>query len=187
VLGLVAPDHHGEERRLPIPPAGDGHPERRAGDPAFAVAEFGLVGEVAKGCLTAASVMLLPSSGCLVGRSALPLDRGNGGRLACSRLPGASCEPTKSADSLTQVAEHARLGCRTWLGEWLAAGGRACHHRPARSLHPGRGGRSRLPPRGPPAARPGQPRPGARLDALVNRPSGHAPDELSSARPTCDR
>src|SRR5206468_453706 len=29
------------------------------------------------------------------------------------------------------------------------AGGRACQHRPARSLHPGRGGRTRLPPRGP--------------------------------------
>jgi hypothetical protein len=29
----------------------------------------------------------------------------------------------------------------------LAAGGRACQHRPARSLHPGRSGRTRLPPR----------------------------------------
>ena len=35
------------------------------------------------------------------------------------------------------------------VGGVLAAGGRACQHRPARSLHPGRGGRTRLPPRGP--------------------------------------
>jgi hypothetical protein len=35
------------------------------------------------------------------------------------------------------------------VGGALAAGGRVCQHRPARSLHPGRGGRTRLPPRGP--------------------------------------
>src|SRR5918992_3400455 len=47
------------------------------------------------------------------------------------------------------------LGCRVgsarapgWLVA-LVAGGRACQHRPARSLHPGRGGRTRLPARGP--------------------------------------
>src|SRR5215207_7866681 len=39
------------------------------------------------------------------------------------------------------------------VGGELAAGGRAGQHRPARSLHPGRGGRTRLPPRGPLAAR----------------------------------
>jgi hypothetical protein len=40
-----------------------------------------------------------------------------------------------------------RLGCR--VGWRSACGwGRACQHRPARSLHPGRGGRTRLPPRG---------------------------------------
>jgi hypothetical protein len=37
VLGLVAPHHHGEERRLPLPPSGDGHPQRRPGDPALGV------------------------------------------------------------------------------------------------------------------------------------------------------
>ncbi len=31
------------------------------------------------------------------------------------------------------------------VGGVLAAGGRACHYRPARSLHPGRDGRTRLP------------------------------------------
>jgi hypothetical protein len=46
-----------------------------------------------------------------------------------------------------------RPGCR--VGWWaLAAGGRACQHRPVRSLHPGRGGRTRLPPRELLAARP---------------------------------
>ena len=34
------------------------------------------------------------------------------------------------------------------VGGALAAEARACQHRPARSLHPGRGGRTRLPPRG---------------------------------------
>jgi hypothetical protein len=56
-------------------------------------------------------------------------------------------EPTKSAqcDRLSAVADSgAEL-----VGGALAAGGRACQHRPARSLHPGRGGRTRLPPRGP--------------------------------------
>src|SRR5215211_7437788 len=45
---------------------------------------------------------------------------------------------------------RARLGSGAGLvGGALVAGGRACQHRPARSLHPGRGGRTRLPPRGP--------------------------------------
>ena len=51
-------------------------------------------------------------------------------------LTGSGCRPS--------VGSGAGL-----VGGALAAGGRACQHRPARSLHPGRGGRTRLPPRGP--------------------------------------
>src|SRR4029453_5277032 len=64
---------------------------------------------------------------------------------------GQATEPTKSA--MSQGAEWARLRVPGWLAA-LAAGGRACQHRPARSLHPGRGGRTRLPPRELLAARP---------------------------------
>jgi hypothetical protein len=84
---------------------------------------------------------------CLAGRSALPLEPGDGGRRGMPREhQGQAVEPTKSAmDQLPSV-----LGSGAGLvGGALAAGGRACQHRPARSLHPGRGGRTRLPPRGP--------------------------------------
>jgi hypothetical protein len=55
-------------------------------------------------------------------------------------------EPTKSPS--IRLPAVAGSGCR--VGWWSACGwGRACQHRPARSLHPGRGGRTRLPPRGP--------------------------------------
>jgi hypothetical protein len=47
------------------------------------------------------------------------------------------------------------LGSGAGLVGWSACGwGRACQHRPARSLHPGRGGSTRLPPRGRSPARP---------------------------------
>jgi hypothetical protein len=62
VLGLVAPDDHGEERRLLFPPAGDGHPEPGPGDPAFGVADLGVVGEVADDKVVA-SGMCVPSLG----------------------------------------------------------------------------------------------------------------------------
>jgi hypothetical protein len=37
LLGLVAPDDHGVERRLLLPPPADGHPEHRPGDAAVGV------------------------------------------------------------------------------------------------------------------------------------------------------
>jgi hypothetical protein len=47
VLSLVAPDDHGEERRLLLPPTADGHPEHGSGDATLGVADLGVVGEVA--------------------------------------------------------------------------------------------------------------------------------------------
>src|SRR5829696_5188435 len=47
MLGLVAPEDHGEERRLLLPPTADGHPEHGPGDAALGVADLGVVGEVA--------------------------------------------------------------------------------------------------------------------------------------------
>ena len=73
---------------------------------------------------------------------------------------GQAREPTKSA--MHQLAGHRSAQVPGWLVA-LAAGGRACQHRPARSLHPGRGGRTRLPPRGLLAVRP-------RLSRLSSRP-----------------
>jgi hypothetical protein len=84
MLGLVAPHHHGEERRLTIPAAGDGHPERRPRDAALGVPQLGLVGEGAgeadAGLWHAAALL-----GCLAGRAALPLDPGHGDALACRK------------------------------------------------------------------------------------------------------
>jgi hypothetical protein len=57
MLDLVAPDDHGEERRLLLPPPRHRHLEHRPGDPALGVPELGVVGEVA----TVASAMTLPS------------------------------------------------------------------------------------------------------------------------------
>jgi hypothetical protein len=93
----------------------------------------------------------LPLSCCLAGRSALPLDPGDGGCRGMPREPqGQAVEPTKSA--VDEAAECARLGCRVgWRRLRLGVG--HARNRPARSLHPGRGGRTRLPPRGPLAAR----------------------------------
>jgi hypothetical protein len=47
MLGLVAPDHHGEERHLLLAPTRDGHPEHGPGDPALGVADLRVVGQVA--------------------------------------------------------------------------------------------------------------------------------------------
>jgi hypothetical protein len=47
VLGLVAPDHHGEERRLTIAPAGDGTRNVARAMPPSVQRTSGVVGEVA--------------------------------------------------------------------------------------------------------------------------------------------
>src|SRR5215216_5045863 len=76
---------------------------------------------------------------------ALPLEPGPVDTLACRESTRANDGANKSA-RLDQPSADGGLGHR--LGWWGACGwGRACQHRPARSLHPGRGGRTRLPPR----------------------------------------
>ena len=55
MLGLVTPDDQGEERRLLLPPTGDGHPEDGLGDAALGVPQLGVVGEVAGEASSASS------------------------------------------------------------------------------------------------------------------------------------
>ena len=60
---------------------------------------------------------------------------------------GQAAEPTKSAiDQACRVGSAQEPG---WLVGCLRLGVGHARNRPARSLHPGRGGRTRLPPRGP--------------------------------------
>ena len=158
---------HGEERRrttLLLPPTRHRHPEHGPGDPASVCRSSRVVGEVA-------GKARWPRSCCIPGGLPCLLGPGDGGHCGMPREPqGQATEPTKSA--MDQAAEHGRLRCR--VGWWSACGwGRACQHRPARSLHPGRGGRTRLPPRGPLVARFRLvPEVGVRPVGLWVRPSG---------------
>ena len=110
MLGLAAPDDHGEERRLLLPPARHGHSEHGPGDAALGVADLGLVGEVggeADACLGHG----LPSWDCLAGRSALPLEPGDGGHRGMPPgRQGQATEPTKSA--MHRLTGRGRLRCR---------------------------------------------------------------------------
>jgi hypothetical protein len=120
-----------------------GHPEHGPGDPGLGVGDLGVVGEVAgeahAGLRHGAALL------GLVGRAVCPA-RGPGGRWTpwhAARPPGASGEandvgPTGSGRRPWPAQEPG------WLGGRLRLGVRACQHRPARSLHPGRGGRTRL-------------------------------------------
>jgi hypothetical protein len=152
MLGLVAPHDDGEERRLLLPPPDTATRKMARAMPASVCRSSGSsVRLPAK--LTAASVMVLPSWDCLAGRSALPLDPGDGGPVAPRDRQGQAVEPTKSA--------RVWINCRLWPAQvpgWLVGGLRLgvghANYRPARSLHPGHGGRTRLPPRELLAARP---------------------------------
>ena len=76
-----------------------------------------------------------------------PWNPGDGGHHGMPPDPQEqAAEPTKSAIDPDRRPWPAQV--LSWLAA-LAAGGWACRHRPARSLHPGCGGRTRLPPRGP--------------------------------------
>jgi hypothetical protein len=95
----------------------------------------------------------MPVSCCLAGWSALALEPGDGG---CRGMPtgrqGQAAEPTKPAmDQACRPSVGSGAGL---VGGALAAGVGHAIYRPARSLHPGRGGRTRLPPRELLAARP---------------------------------
>jgi hypothetical protein len=89
VLGLVAPDDHGEERRLLLSSTRDGHPEHGPGDAAVGVADLRVVDEVpAK--LMLASVMVLPLSGAWPGGLPCPWTRGRWTPWHAKRPKGAS-------------------------------------------------------------------------------------------------
>src|SRR6266516_2842774 len=87
-----------------------------------------------------------PPPECLAGRSALPVDPGGTvDAVACLKTPRGKRQSQRSRPCMYSPAV-AGSGAEL-VGGALAAGGRACQHRPARSLNPGRGGRTRLPPR----------------------------------------
>src|SRR5215207_5850124 len=89
MLGLIAPDDHGEERRLLLPAPRHRDPEHGPSDAALGVPDLGVVGEVAGEAdagLGHAAVLLLP------GRAVCPA-LGTGGRWIpwhAERAPGAS-------------------------------------------------------------------------------------------------
>src|SRR5215211_8002985 len=92
MLGLVAPDDHGEERRLLLPSAAYGHPEPGPGDAALGGADLGVVGEVAGEAH--AGLGHGPALLGLSGRAVCPA-LGPGGRWTpwhAPRPPGASGE-----------------------------------------------------------------------------------------------
>jgi hypothetical protein len=190
MLGLVAPDDDGEERRLLVPATRHGHPEHGPGDAALGVADLGLVGEVA-GEADAGLGHGVPLPGAWPGGLPCPWTRGTVDTVACQLgHQGQATEPTKSA---MHQARRPWVGSGAGLvGGALAAGGRACQHRPARSLHPGRGGRSRLPPREPLAARPRLSRLGSRpplvvASALAGLAAGTTPQRDCGAARRCGR
>src|SRR5512133_1625925 len=119
MLGLVAPRDHGEERRLLLPTATDGHPEHGPGDPCLGVADLGILGEVAgkaHGCLGHASALLE-----LSGRAVCPA-LGPGGRWTpwhAERTSGASGGANEVGHG-SRLPADGRLGCR--VGWWGACG-----------------------------------------------------------------
>jgi hypothetical protein len=81
MLRLLAPHHHGEERRLGVAPllavadpARHREPEHRPGNPGAGVAQLGVVGEVA-GKRHARLGHGVPPAGAWPGGAALPLER----------------------------------------------------------------------------------------------------------------
>src|SRR5215217_2801115 len=147
MLDLVPPHDHGEERCLLVPPTADGHPEHGPGDAALGGADLGLVGEVA-GEADARLGHGVPLS--LPGRAVCPA-LGPGGRWTpwhAERAPGASGEANEVGPT-GSTAGYRSARVPAWLVGRLRLGVGHAIYRPASSLHPGRGGRSRLPPRGP--------------------------------------
>jgi hypothetical protein len=147
MLGLVAPHDHGEERRLLAPCGPTPPPGTSPGRCRCRYSRPRLVGEVA-GEADAGLGHRVPLPDAWPGGLPCPWNRGRWTPWHAARPPGASGGANEVGPVLDQAVEWARLGCR--VGWWGACGWvSVCQHRPARSLHPGRGGRTRLPPRGP--------------------------------------
>jgi hypothetical protein len=131
MLGLVTPHHHGGDDASPSRRPETATPQRRPRDPALAVPDLGVVGEVAgeaDACLWHAAALLMP------GRAGCPaLGPGHGGRLGMPQdQEGQAAEPTNSA-RLDQVAERAGSGAELVRGGLAAGGGHAITDRPEAS------------------------------------------------------
>jgi hypothetical protein len=134
MLGLVAPHDYGEERRLLLPPPGDGHPSMARAIPDSVCRSSGSsVRLPAK--LTAASVMVLPLPDAWPGGLPCPWTRGTVDTVACRETPGES-DRANEVGFTRSTAGCGRLRRRVGWRR-LRLGGGACQHRPARSLHPG--------------------------------------------------
>ena len=93
--------------------------------------------------------MILPFLDAWPGGLPCPWTRGTVDTVACRETTRGKRQSQRGRPDRIKN-DHPWVGSGAGLvGGVLAAGGRACQHRPARSLHPGRGGRTRLPPRGP--------------------------------------
>src|SRR5215217_1325981 len=155
MLGLVPPHDHGEERRLLLPPTRHGHPEHDPGDPTLGVADLGVIGQVA-GKADGGLGHGVPPPVAWPGSLPCPWTRGRWTPRHAARPAGASgganeVGPTESTAGRWSAQEPSWLVGRLRLGVGYA------NYRPARSLHPGRGGRTRLRPRELLAARPRPP------------------------------
>ena len=152
VLGLVPPDDDGEERRLLLPRARHRHPEHGPGDPRLGVPQLGVR---RSGCRRSSRRPRSWSCPFLMpGRAVCPA-LGTGGRWTpwhANRPPGASGGANEVGPVWIKLPSG--LGSGAGLVGGACGWGRACQPRPASSLHPGRGGRTRLPPRELLAARP---------------------------------
>jgi hypothetical protein len=115
--GLVAPHHHGEERRLPLPPPRHRHPEPGPGDPALGVADLGVVGQGA-GEADAGFGHGVPLPVAWPGGLPCPWTRGTVDTVACRETIRGRRQSQRSRPYI-KVAGRGRFGCR--LG-----GRRAC-------------------------------------------------------------
>jgi hypothetical protein len=113
------------------------------GDPGLGGADLGVIGEIA----SEAHARLGPAPFWIAWPGGLPCpwNRGTVDAVACQQATRGKQWRQRSRPWI-KLPAIGRLGCR--VGWWGACGwGRACQHRPARSLHPGRGGSTRLRPR----------------------------------------
>jgi hypothetical protein len=160
MLGLLTPHNDRVGRRLPVLPpitvadlASHRHPERRLGRAAGGVPQLGIVGQVA-GKRHARLGHAVPPLCSWPGGAALPLERGHGGYRGMPKAARGKPRSERTRPARSRLPARGRSGAGLVRG--AACGWRVGHaiYRPARSLHPGRGGRSRLTSREPLAARP---------------------------------
>jgi hypothetical protein len=112
----TAASRHRGSTSKPTTPRGTA--EHGPGDAALGVADLGVVGEVAGEADAGLGHGPAPSW-CLAGRSALPLEPGDGGHRGMpTDHQGQATEPTKSA--MHELAGCGRLRCR--VGWWGACG-----------------------------------------------------------------